>query len=38
MGDIVLVRNGLEIPADGILLSGDDIIADESNISGLILW
>lgn len=35
MGDIVLISNGTEIAGDGILLSGDNVIADESYISGI---
>lgn len=34
VGDIVILHDGMEVPADGILISGFDILADESSITG----
>ena len=34
VGDIMLVANGMEIPADGLLLQGADLLTDESAMTG----
>jgi len=34
VGDIVLIREGMEIAGDGILVEGDGIKVDESNMTG----
>ncbi len=33
-GDILRLKVGIEIPADGILIEGDDIIVDETKLTG----
>ena len=33
-GDLVVLREGMELPADGILVEGYDILVDESSITG----
>ena len=33
-GDLVVLREGMEIPADGILIEGYDILVDESSMTG----
>ncbi len=37
MGDVVLIANGMEVPADGILINAAEITADESAMTGYIL-
>jgi len=34
VGDIVLLKPGVEIGADGLLIEGDNLVIDESSISG----
>lgn len=33
-GDLVVLREGMELPADGILIEGYDLLVDESSITG----
>ena len=33
-GDIILVRGGMQIPADAILVESIDVIVDESHVTG----
>jgi len=34
VGDLVVVDNGMEIPADGFLIQASDLAADESAMTG----
>lgn len=34
VGDVMIVANGMEIPADGMLLQGADLLTDESAMTG----
>lgn len=34
VGDVVLVFEGMEIPADGLVLEASDLTADESAMTG----
>lgn len=34
MGDLVIVDNGMEIPADGFLVQSSELTADESAMTG----
>jgi P-type E1-E2 ATPase len=34
VGDLVMLREGMEIPADGILFKNSDITCDESAMTG----
>lgn len=34
VGDVVTINEGMEIPADGILLESNDITTDESAMTG----
>lgn len=34
VGDMILISNGMQIPADCILLKAVDVIVDESSITG----
>jgi P-type E1-E2 ATPase len=34
VGDLVLINEGMEIPADGILIQSNDITTDESAMTG----
>lgn len=34
VGDIVILRNGMEIPADGIVIDAADLTTDESVMTG----
>jgi P-type E1-E2 ATPase len=34
VGDLVVVDNGMEIPADGMLVQASDLTADESAMTG----
>lgn len=33
VGDIVILQSGMEVGADGVLLEGDQLVVDESQIS-----
>ena len=33
-GDIIILRQGIEIPADGVLISGSQILVDETSMTG----
>ncbi len=33
-GELVVLREGMEIPADGLLIEGYDILVDESGMTG----
>jgi magnesium-transporting ATPase (P-type) len=35
VGDLVQVDNGMEIPADGILVLSSDVTSDESAMTGI---
>ena len=34
VGDIVFLRSGMELPADGIVIEAADLSADESALTG----
>lgn len=34
VGDVVIIRNGMEIPADGIVIDAADLTTDESVMTG----
>lgn len=34
VGDVLLVTSGLEIPVDGLALRANDLIVDESSMTG----
>jgi Ca2+-transporting ATPase len=34
VGDIILITSGLEIPVDGLALRANDLIVDESSMTG----
>ena len=34
VGDIIMVQNGMNIPVDGIIISGVGIMSDESAMTG----
>ncbi len=34
VGDIVLLKQGMEVPGDGVLLNGFSILVDESSMTG----
>lgn len=34
VGDVIMVQNGMEVPADGLLTYGADITCDESAMTG----
>lgn len=34
MGDLILIREGMEIPADGMVVSASDVTTDESAMTG----
>ena len=34
VGDIVLLKEGIEVPADGIIIDADEIAIDESSMTG----
>ena len=38
VGDIVRLNAGDRIPADGLLVSGDDVLCNESSITGMIQY
>ncbi len=38
VGDLVVVDNGMEIPADGLLVQASDLTADESAMTGNIYF
>ena len=34
MGDVVILREGMEIPGDGLLIKNSDVSCDESAMTG----
>lgn len=34
VGDIVKIKNGMDIPVDGIVVDGNGVLADESALTG----
>jgi len=34
VGDIVIIKNGMQIPADGIVIEATEVKADESVMTG----
>jgi P-type E1-E2 ATPase len=34
VGDIIILKNGLEVPTDGLVVEANDLIVDESSMTG----
>ena len=34
VGDIIKIKNGMDIPVDGIVLQASGVLADESSLTG----
>lgn len=34
VGDIVKIKNGMEVPADGIVIKSNSLLVDEASLTG----